>query len=58
MNDKLGDLSFHYIVQILKIVDDCEAVQKSNESEHKKEQAKVSAYNEIAELLGARKENE
>ena len=58
MNDKLGDLSFHYIVEILKIIDDCESVQKSNESDYKKEQEKVSAYNEIAKLLGARKENE
>ena len=58
MNDKLGDLSFHYIVRILKIVDDCETIQRGNDSDYKKEQAKVSAYNEIAELLGARKENE
>jgi len=56
MNDKLGDLSFDYIVRILKIVDDCEAIQKGNDSDYTKEQAKVSAYNEIAEMLRTRKE--
>ena len=58
MNDKLGNLSFEYIVRILKIVDNCEKIQKGNDSDYTKEQAKVSAYNEIAEMLGARKEKD
>ena len=56
MNDKLGNLSFDYIVRILRIVDNCESIQKGNDSDYTKEQSKVSAYNEIAEMLGARKE--
>ena len=42
----------------MRIVDDCEAYQRDNHSEWRKEQEKVTAYNQIAELLGARKENE
>ncbi len=41
---------------IKQIVLDCEEVQQSNESTYTKEQAKVSAYNAIAEVLNIRKE--
>lgn len=36
---------------ILIIVSDCEAIQTSNESEYTKEQAKITAYDEIMEML-------
>ena len=36
---------------ILIIITDCEEIQKSNESQFTKEQAKISAYNDIIELL-------
>ena len=38
--------------EIERIIKDCESVQKSHTSEYTKEQAKVSSYNEIRELLG------
>lgn len=37
--------------QIGKIIDDCEEIQKSQESSYTKEQAKITAYNEIKELF-------
>lgn len=37
---------------IFRIIRDCEAVQKSNESDFKKEQAKLVAYDYIVEVLG------
>lgn len=37
--------------QIGKILDDCEEIQKSQESSYTKEQAKITAYNEIKELF-------
>lgn len=42
---------------IKQIVSDCEEIQQSNESNYTKEQAKISAYNAIAEALNMRKEN-
>lgn len=39
------------IEDIADVVRDCEEVQKSNESAHKKEQAKLSAYDEIRAML-------
>lgn len=38
--------------EINEIVGNCEEVQKSNESAYTKEQAKLSAYDQIAEILG------
>ena len=38
--------------EVVKIIEDCEEIQQSNESAYKKEQAKVSSYEEIKELLG------
>lgn len=38
--------------KVNKIIEDCEYIQESNESEYTKRCAKLSAYNEIAELLG------
>ena len=38
--------------EVVKIIEDCEEMQQSNESAYKKEQAKVSSYEEIKELLG------
>lgn len=40
------------IDRINEIVEDCEEIQRSNESQYTKEQAKISAYDEIAEVLG------
>lgn len=37
--------------EIEKIINDCEEIQKSGESTYTKEQAKLSAYNNIKELL-------
>jgi len=42
--------------RISRIVDDCEAYQSSGDSEYKKEQEKITAYNHIAELLKKEKE--
>lgn len=39
-------------LEIERIVEDCECVQKSHGSEYSKEQEKVIAYNEIRQLLG------
>ena len=39
------------IKDIMEIVQDCEAVQDSNESAYTKEQAKISAYDEIRAIL-------
>lgn len=36
---------------IMQIIQDCEDIQESNESSYTKEQAKISAYNEIKELI-------
>lgn len=38
--------------EVVKIIEDCEEMQQSNESAYKKEQAKVNSYEEIKELLG------
>ena len=35
---------------IMRIIQECEDVQESNESRYTKEQAKISAYNEIKDL--------
>ena len=40
--------------EILDIVRNCEDIQQSRESDYTKEQAKISAYNEIKEILGIR----
>lgn len=36
--------------KIMEIIQNCEDIQESNESAYTKEQAKISAYNEIKEL--------
>ena len=38
--------------EINRIIEECEDLQRSNESSFTKEQAKISAYNEIKEVLG------
>ena len=38
--------------EINRIIEECEELQRSNESSFTKEQAKISAYNEIKEVLG------
>lgn len=38
--------------RILRIIRDTEEIQRSNESDYTKEQAKVSAYEAIKEELG------
>ena len=43
--------------EVVKIIEDCEEMQQSNESAYKKEQAKVSSYEEIRELLGKEETN-
>lgn len=40
------------IEEIIKIIYDCESIQKSNESEYTKKQEKINAYNSICELIG------
>ena len=40
-----------YIHYIEKAIEDCEDIQNSDESEYKKMQAKISAYEEIKFLL-------
>ena len=40
--------------EILDIVKNCEDIQQSHESDYTKEQAKISAYNEIKEMLNIR----
>lgn len=39
--------------QIKDIISDCQAIQDSNESRYTKEQAKLTAYDEIAEVMRA-----
>ena len=41
-----------YAEEIAKIIEDCEAVQDSRESDYTKEQAKINAYYSIVELIG------
>lgn len=36
--------------EIMRIIQECEDIQESHESSYTKEQAKVSAYNQIKEL--------
>jgi hypothetical protein len=38
--------------EIIRIVTDCESVQKDHGSEYTKKMAKISAYDEIREVLG------
>lgn len=45
-------------LEIERIVEDCECMQKSHGSEYSKEQEKVIAYNEIRQLLGIEGSNE
>ena len=44
-----------YAEEIAKIIEDCEAVQDSNESEYAKKQAMLQAYEDIVELVGGTK---
>lgn len=39
------------LIEIKEIIKECEELQESNESSYTKEQAKISAYNSIKELL-------
>lgn len=39
------------INEIKQIIDECEFIQLSNESEYTKEQSKISAYDRIKELM-------
>lgn len=41
---------------IRQIIEDTEYIQRSGESEYTKKQAKITAYNEIVELLNGDKE--
>ena len=41
-----------HLSEVVRIVTDCEKIQKSHESSFTKEMAKVNAYNEIKEILG------
>ena len=41
----------YYIDRILAIIADCEDIQKSNESVYTKQVAKISAYDDIKEIL-------
>lgn len=42
-----------YIIEkINEIVENCEEIQDTNESDYTKRCAKLTAYNDIAELLG------
>ena len=43
---------------IIQEVQDCEAIQQSHESDYTKEQAKISAYEHIRQLLGIYREGE
>lgn len=36
---------------ITQIIEECEAVQRSNESDYTKDRAKIHAYDEIIEVL-------
>jgi len=40
-----------YIDQIRKEIEDCDCIQNSNESDYTKEQAKLSAYEHIREII-------
>lgn len=53
MQEKLVEatLQRHVLEKIRQIVNECEAVQRSNESEYTKEQTRLSAYNKISELM-------
>lgn len=42
----------YLIEKINEIVENCEGIQDTNESDYTKRCAKLTAYNEIAELLG------
>ena len=44
------------IGQIRQEIEDCEAVQNSNESDYTKEQAKISAYENIREIICGREQ--
>ena len=37
--------------EVRTIISDCEDIQKSNESQYTKEQAKISAYDDIIKIL-------
>lgn len=41
-----------YAEEIAKIIEDCEAMQDSYESEYTKKQAMLQAYEDIVELVG------
>ncbi len=43
---------------VVKIVKDCMELQSSNESDYTKKQAKVTAFDEIAEILGEKGGNQ
>ena len=43
-----------HLSSILRIVQDCQDLQTSRESNYTKEQAKISAFDEIAEILGVK----
>ena len=53
MNQSWIDKNIAYD-EIFKVVRNCEEIQQSRESDYTKEQAKISAYNEIKEILGIR----
>lgn len=40
--------------EIKEIIEDCEIVQESQESAYTKEQARLSAYERIKEIVGGR----
>jgi flagellar biosynthesis chaperone FliJ len=46
------------IDQIRQEIEDCEAVQNSNESDYTKEQAKLSAYEHIREIVCGKEQEE
>ena len=48
MEDKIR----RYAEEIARIIDDCEELQDSYESEYTKKQAMLQAYEDIVELVG------
>lgn len=49
--DVYGEMAGWYMQKIVDIMRNCEEIQSSGESMYTKEQAKVSAYNEILEII-------
>lgn len=48
---KSGKIYDFQIQEVLEIISNCEDIQESNESRYTKEQAKISAYEDIKEAL-------